>query len=230
VPVAATALVWLLLRLPSMPAQTKQGSANVFKLMARAPIALGMLAASAFFMGQFMLFTYLRPFLETVTQMSVSLLSFALLVIGVAGLLGTFVIGAFLKNGLYRTLIVIPLLMAAIALALVGFGASATITIILLGLWGLVATAAPVGWWTWLARTLPDDAEAGGGLMVAIIQLAIAAGATVGGILFDLSGYQATFEASAVVLGGAAVLGILAARAAVRDCPDIRARAQAKAV
>jgi predicted MFS family arabinose efflux permease len=120
--------------------------------------------------------------------------------------------------------------MAAIALALVGFGASATITIILLGLWGLVATAAPVGWWTWLARTLPDDAEAGGGLMVAIIQLAIAAGATVGGILFDLSGYQATFEASAVVLGGAAVLGILAARAAVRDCPDIRARAQAKAV
>jgi hypothetical protein len=52
----------------------------------------------------------------------------------------------------------------------------------------------------------------------------------VGGILFDLSGYQATFEASAVVLGGAAVLGILAARAAVRDCPDIRARAQAKAV
>lgn len=230
VPVAATALVWLLLRLPSMPAQTKQGSANVFKLMARGPIALGMLAASAFFMGQFMLFTYLRPFLETVTQMSVSLLSFALLVIGVAGLLGTFVIGAFLKNGLYRTLIVIPLLMAAIALALVGFGASATITIILLGLWGLVATAAPVGWWTWLAGTLPDDAEAGGGLMVAIIQLAIAAGATVGGILFDLSGYQATFEASAVVLGGAAVLGILAARAAVRDCPDIRARAQAKAV
>src|SRR3546814_4939700 len=80
-----------------MPAQTKQGSANVFKLMVRAPIALGMLAASAFFMGQFMLFTYLRPFLETVTQMSVSLLSFALLVIGVAGLLGTFLIGVFLK-------------------------------------------------------------------------------------------------------------------------------------
>lgn len=216
VPVAAVALVWLLLRMPSMHSQPKEGSNNVFRLMTRAPVALGMLAVSTFFMGQFMLFTYLRPFLETATQVSVSMLSFMLLVIGVAGLLGTFLIGAFLKNGLYRTLIVIPLLMAAIAMALVWFGGSVMITTFLLGLWGLVATAAPVGWWTWLARTLPDNAEAGGGLMVAIVQLAIAAGATVGGILFDLSGYQATFETSAAVLGMAAVLTLLAARSAVR--------------
>ncbi|WP_207281481.1 MFS transporter [Pseudomonas sp. FW300-N2F2] len=217
VPVAAIALVWLLLRLPSMPSKAKQGSTNVFKLMTRAPVALGMLAVSTFFMGQFMLFTYLRPFLETVTQVSVSRLSFMLLVIGVAGLLGTFLIGTCLKNNLYRTLIVIPLLMAAIAIALVGFGGSVTITTLLLGLWGLVGTAAPVGWWTWLSRTLPEDAEAGGGLMVAIVQLAIAAGATVGGLLFDLSGYRATFETSAAVLAMAAVLTVLAARSAVRE-------------
>jgi predicted MFS family arabinose efflux permease len=64
---------------------------------------------------------------------------------------------------------------------------------------------------------LPDDAEAGGGLMVAIVQLAIASGATVGGVLFDLSGYRATFETSAAVLVVAAVLTILAARAAARQ-------------
>jgi predicted MFS family arabinose efflux permease len=217
VPVAALALAWLLLSLPSMPTQVKRGSGNPFKLMARATVVLGMVAVSTFFMGQFMLFTYLRPFLETVTQVGVSLLSLMLLAIGLAGLLGTFLIGAFLKEGLYRTLIIIPLLMAAIALALVGFGSSASVTAVLLGLWGLVATAAPVGWWTWLARTLPDDAEAGGGLMVAIVQLAIASGATVGGVLFDLSGYRATFETSAAVLVVAAVLTILAARAAARQ-------------
>ena len=217
VPVAALALAWLLLSLPSMPNQAKRNGGNPFKLMTRAPVALGMLAVSTFFMGQFMLFTYLRPFLETVAQVGVSLLSLMLLAIGLAGLLGTFLIGSFLKNGLYRTLIVIPLLMAAIALALVGFGSSASVTAVLLGLWGLVATAAPVGWWTWLARTLPDDAEAGGGLMVAIVQLAIASGATVGGVLFDLSGYRATFETSAAVLVVAAVLTILAARAAARQ-------------
>ncbi|CAN7411340.1 MFS transporter [Pseudomonas sp. GL-B-26] len=217
IPVAIVACVWLLLSLPAMKSQNDSGTGNVFKLMKSTPVALGMVAVSVFFMGQFMLFTYLRPFLETVTHVNVSMLSLMLLVLGLAGLAGTFLIEAFLKNGLHRTLIVIPILMAVIALALVSFGSSAATTTVLLGLWGLVATAAPVGWWTWLARTLPDAAEAGGGLMVAIIQLAIASGATVGGLVFDSSGYQATFELSATLLGVAAVLAFLAARAASRE-------------
>lgn len=217
IPVAVVACVWLLLSLPAMKSKSGSGTGNVFRLMQRIPVALGMVAVSVFFMGQFMLFTYLRPFLETVTHVSVSMLSLMLLVLGLAGLAGTFLIEAFLKNGLHRTLVVIPVLMAVIALALVSFGSSATTTTVLLGLWGLVATAAPVGWWTWLARTLPDATEAGGGLMVAIIQLAIASGATVGGLVFDLSGYRATFELSAILLGAAAVLAFLAARAASRE-------------
>jgi predicted MFS family arabinose efflux permease len=217
IPVAVVASVWLLCSLPAMKSQSESGTGNVFRLMKSLPVALGMVAVSVFFMGQFMLFTYLRPFLETVTHVSVSMLSLMLLVLGLAGLAGTFLIEALLKNGLHRTLVVIPILMAVIALALVAFGSSAATTTVLLGLWGLVATAAPVGWWTWLARTLPDAAEAGGGLMVAIIQLAIASGATVGGLVFDLSGYQATFELSATLLGVAAVLAFLAARTASRE-------------
>lgn len=84
-------------------------------------------------------------------------------------------------------------------------------------MWGLFATAAPVGWWTWVARTLPNDAEAGGGLMVAVVQLAITFGAVVGGILFDTTGYQATFGASTVLLLIAAVLTALTARSARTD-------------
>lgn len=217
IPVAVIASLWLWASLPAMKSQSGSGTGNVFRLMKSTPVALGMAAVSVFFMGQFMLFTYLRPFLETVTHVSISMLSLMLLVLGLAGLAGTFLIEAFLKNGLHRTLIVIPILMAAIALALVSFGSSAATTTVLLGLWGLVATAAPVGWWTWLARTLPEDAEAGGGLMVAIIQLAIASGATVGGLVFDSNGYRATFELSATLLGVAAVLAFLAARAASRE-------------
>ena len=162
VPVAALAALWLLLSLPAIKHERSDKSGNVFRLMNRAPVALGMVAVSVFFMGQFMLFTYLRPFLETVTHVSVSMLSLMLLVLGIAGLVGTFLIERFLRNGLYQTLIAIPILMALIAVALVAFGSSPMTTTLLLGLWGLVATAAPVGWWTWLARTLPDDAEAGG--------------------------------------------------------------------
>lgn len=217
VPVALLASAWLLFSLPNIKSVANKGSSNVLRLMRKMPVALGMVAVSVFFMGQFMLFTYLRPFLETVTHVSVSMLSLMLLILGLSGLAGTFLIEMFLKNGLHRTLIVIPILMAVIALALVLFGSSVMTTTVLLGLWGLVATAAPVGWWTWLAKTLPDDAEAGGGLMVAIVQLAIALGATVGGVVFDLSGYRATFELSATLLVVAAVFALMAARAASRQ-------------
>ncbi|MFN8682541.1 hypothetical protein ACDP63_15580 [Paracoccus sp. P2] len=103
-------------------------------------------------------------------------------------------------------------LTAAIAVALIAFGGSFAVTAALLVLWGLLATSAPVGWWTWLSRTLPHDAEAGGGLMVAVVQLAITLGAVVGGLLFDASGYQSTFTASAVILLVAAVLAALTSR------------------
>lgn len=216
VPVALLAGAWLMLSLPSMKAAGGAASGNVLRLLKRPSVALGMLAVSVFFMGQFMLFTYLRPFLETVTQVSVSVLSLMLLGLGAAGLAGTFLIEGFVKKSLHRTLIAIPLLMAVIAMALIAFGSSTVITAVLLGLWGLVATAAPVGWWTWLARTLPDAAEAGGGLMVAVVQFAIASGAIIGGVLFDMSGYRATFESSAGLLIVAAVLALLAARSASR--------------
>jgi predicted MFS family arabinose efflux permease len=214
VPVAAIALVWKLFSLPGM--KTGQGASpgGVFRLLKRPAVALGMLAVSLFFLGQFALFTYLRPFLESVTQLGVSALSLMLLLVGVAGFVGTTAIGGFLENSLYRTLIVIPLLMAGLALALIAFGSSVAASAVLLGIWGLVATSAPVAWWTWLARSLPQDAEAGGGLMVAVVQLAIASGATFGGILFDASGYRATFGMSAAVLVAAAGVAWLAARAA----------------
>ena len=212
VPVAAIALVWQWISLPAMTAEHATGSGNVFRLLKSRTVALGMAACGAFFMGQFVLFTYVRPFLETVAHASVSTLSLILLGIGVAGFIGTAVIGVFLKRGLYRTLITIPVLMAAIALTLIPFGAWIGPVAALLGLWGLLATAAPVGWWSWIADAMPTDAEAGGGLMVAVIQLAIALGSTMGGVLFDSSGYQSTFVASAAVLLLAAFLSVMTSR------------------
>ena len=97
-PVAAIAFGWKLVSLPSMQSAPR-ASANALRLLARPPVALGMAAVSVFFMGQFTLFTYLRPFLETVTHAGTVTLSLLLLVIGVAGFAGTFLIGGVLERG-----------------------------------------------------------------------------------------------------------------------------------
>jgi predicted MFS family arabinose efflux permease len=213
VPVAAIAFGWKFLSLPPMAAQPGASPLGILRLLKRPPVAFGMAEVSLFFSGQFALFTYLRPFLETVTHTSVALLTGMLLLIGVAGVVGTALIGGVLQGRLYRVLVATPLLMAAIGVALVAFGSSTATVAVLLAAWGLLGTSAPVGWWTWLAETLPREAEAGGGLIVAVVQLAIMLGATVGGLLFDASGYRATFYMSAVLLVASAGLSALAARA-----------------
>jgi len=216
VPVSLIALAWQWKALPSLPAVAQaNGWARVFyplTLFKHPGVVVGMLASSLLFMGQFGLFTYVRPFLETVTGVQDTAISLILLVIGAAGFMGTVLIGRVLQKGFYQTLIAIPLLMAAIALALVAFGNVLTIVVVLLGLWGLLGTAQPVGWWAWVAKVFPKDAEAGGGLFVAVVQLSIALGSTVGGLLFDASGYRSTFFASAALLIVCAVMTAITAR------------------
>lgn len=205
-PVAAVALAWQWVCLPSMEAEEGRSHGGVVVLLRRRAVALGMMACAAFFMGQFALFTYVRPFLERVTHAGASAVPWVMLAIGVSGFVGTLAIGAFIRRGLYRTLVILPALMALIAVTLVPLGPHLWPTAALLSAWGLLATSAPVGWWSWLARTFTDNAEAGGGLMVAVVQCSIALGATLGGLLFDSLGFASTFLASAGILLFAALL------------------------
>ncbi|MFZ3388065.1 MFS transporter [Buttiauxella gaviniae] len=213
VPVAIVAFIWQCFSLPNMAAdKSRQSHSAIFQLLRRPIVSIGLLACGLFFIGQFALFTYVRPFLETVPQVDITTLSLILFTIGMAGFTGTLVIGTFLKAGFYQTLVAIPLIMACITGMLMLTGYNVGVVTLLLGLWGLVATAAPTGWWTWLARTLPNDAEAGGGLMVAVVQLSIALGSTVGGIVFDNSGWQSTFSLSGVFLLCAGALTLFISR------------------
>jgi predicted MFS family arabinose efflux permease len=200
VPIAALTLLWQFVTLPKMPSHERASAAAAFKVLRRPEVPYGMLAAALFFLGQFALFTYLRPFFETVTRVDVTTISALLLVMGVAGLVGTSLIGFVIRERLYASLVFMPFAMAVIAIARIAFGSSLSATAALMFLWGFIGTAAPVGWWTWLSKALPDDAEAGGGLMVAVVQLAVTTGAAGGGVLFDSSGYRATFLFSTVIL------------------------------
>lgn len=213
VPLSIVAFIWQCVSLPAMKNDnviTPRGS--VFRLFRFPIVAIGMLACGLFFMGQFTLFTYVRPFLETVTRVNASGLSLILLTIGAAGFVGTLVVSAFLNAKFYPTLMAIPLLMAAIAVSLIMTGHSVWVVALLLGFWGMLATAAPTGWWTWIAHTLPDDAEAGGGLMVAVIQLSIALGSTVGGLVFDNLGWESSFGLSGMLLLSAVAMTFLTSR------------------
>ena len=223
VPVAVLAIVWQAFTLPALPGEKAGKSGAIWNLLRRPALLFGLITVAMLFVGQFALFTYLRPFLEQVTHVGVSLLSVMLLIVGASGFAGTLVIGRIVDKALFVILTALPAIMALVALALALLGGSAPAVALLLAIWGFAGTAAPVAWWTWLARTVPDEAEAGGGLMVAIVQLAITLGATVGGFVFDAAGAKLEFLSCSILLAVAAIAAFALARrfggAAARPLP-----------
>ncbi|MGN6550354.1 MAG: MFS transporter [Pararhizobium sp.] len=211
VPIGLAAMAWQLAVLPRMPAESSAPAGRIVGLLGHRVFAVGMAATTLAFRGQFSLFTYLRPFLEGVTGLDVNALSMDLLGLGLAGLVGTSVIGFVLRAHLGAVLIGLPAALAIIALSLIALGPFAIATAALLILWGLFTTPIPVAWNTLMTRVIPDDLEAGGGLQVALIQFAITFGAFAGGLLFDAAGWWSPFALSAVLLFGSTLFAIAAA-------------------
>lgn len=199
-PLAILTFAWQWLTLPALPSNRNARKVSAPGVLRHPKARSGMLAITLLFAGQFALFTYLRPFLESVTKANVNILSVVLLIMGAAGVAGNVLFARMLSKRLFATLALAPLVMAAVAAALVVLGPHLVPTALFLAVWGLISTALPVAWWTWLSQTFPDDAEAAGGLMVAVIQMAITLGAAGGGLLYDQFGYQTTFVVSAVLL------------------------------
>lgn len=201
---AGLGLVTLLAQIGTLPKMAP--SASVIKLrtmvdvLLRPGLGLGMLSAMLVFTGHFAFFTYIRPFLETVTGVGISAVSAILLGFGVANFLGTLLAGALIERSLRLTLVLTPLFMAVLGMGLVAFGGVPAGAAVMVALWGLAFGTVPVAWTTWLTRTAPDQAETAGGLLVAAIQFAIALGAAAGGAIFDLNGATGVFTASAAVL------------------------------
>ncbi|MER1974633.1 MFS transporter [Pseudocitrobacter faecalis] len=203
---SVVALFWQLWVLPSMRPQSVGSFATLFKVLARPGMLGGMFATILIFSGHFAFFTYLRPFLETVAQTSVEGVSLILLGFGVANFIGTSVAGYLLSRNLHLTLALVPFVMSFLALLMVLFGHMVLLDAALVALWGFAFGLVPVGWSTWLATTVPDEAESAGGLLVASIQLAISAGAAGGGLVFDLNGASGVFLGSGVLLLSAMVI------------------------
>jgi DHA1 family purine ribonucleoside efflux pump-like MFS transporter len=217
------AFAWQWFTLPRMASNGSARMGTLLEVMKRPAMRAGMLAVILVFTGHFAFFTYLRPFLETVTGVGVNGLSGMLLGFGVANFIGTSLAGFLLERNLRLTLLLMPLAMGTMALVLVLLGRAPVADAVLVALWGMAFGCVPVAWTTWITRTVPDEAESGGGLIVAAVQLAITLGAAVGGVVFDHAGANGVFVGAAVALIVAAAAIALRLPAVAALASDARA-------
>lgn len=204
--VGVVTLVFQLFTLPPLAPRRPARLSTVLEVLLRPGIAVGMLACVLVHTGHFALFTYIRPFLESTSGVGTEGLALMLLGFGAANFVGTLLAGWLLEKSPRGTMVLMPALVGVTALALVWLPASVPGQVVLLALWGMAFGGVPVAWSNWVARAVPDQAESAGGMVVASVQSAIAAGAAAGGAMFSFSGIDGVFVAAGILMLLAALL------------------------
>ena len=200
VPIAVATLIWQWISLPKMPPQTANPIGKLFALLKRRNVSFAMLGVMLTFAGAFATFTYLRPFLETYTRVTVPQLSLLLLGLGLAGFIGTYGASILLRRHLYVLIMGLPLLLAAVTMGLLATRFHIWAVAAAMIAWGALNSAIPVCWSNWLTKGISDEPESGGGLLVGAIQLSIMLGGAFGGWLLDHISVAATFVGGSVLL------------------------------
>ena len=192
--------LWVLKALPSLPGESASQQQNMFGLLKRPGVMAGMCAIFMAFAGQFAFFTYIRPVYMTLAGFDVDGLTLVLLSFGIASFIGTSLSSVLLKRSVKAALAIAPLVLTACAVALVLWGESKIVASTVAIIWGFAFALIPVGWSTWITRSLSDQAEKAGSIQVAVIQLANTCGAAVGGIALDHLGLLSPLVLSGILM------------------------------
>ncbi|MBT1607258.1 MFS transporter [Curtobacterium flaccumfaciens] len=197
------ALVLQLAMLPRIPAQQRVRFATLASLLRVPRARVGLIAAAFVFAAQFAAYTYIAPYLQQLVGVGPDTVTIALLVFGVAGIVGNFAAGFTLDRSVLGTIGASKFVLAAAVVLLPLLAHSVVGVFVLLVVWGLVWGALPLGMQTWMSTASPAGSETGLALFVTTIQLAIAAGSVLGGAAVSSFGLAADFW----LAGGVAIVG-----------------------
>ena len=168
----------------------------------RAAIAVTFLVVTA----HFGTYTYVTPFLAEVTHAGPRAITLFLLAYGVAGILGNFLAGMWVKRRPRGTFAVAAGLVAVATLLLPVLGTGHTGALALLLVWGVAYGAVPVCSQTWFVTAAPHAPEAASVLFTSSFQATFSFGALAGGAVVD-----AASTTVVMTLGGiAATLAMVA--------------------
>ncbi|EOP6687445.1 MFS transporter [Escherichia coli] len=193
-------IFWIIKSLPSLPGEPSHQKQNTFRLLQRPGVMAGMIAIFMSFAGQFAFFTYIRPVYMTLAGFGVDGLTLVLLSFGIASFVGTSLSSFILKRSVKLALAGAPFVLALSALVLTLWGSDKIVATGVAIIWGLTFALIPVGWSTWITRSLADQAEKAGSIQVAVIQLANTCGAAIGGYALDNIGLTSPLMLSGTLM------------------------------
>lgn len=196
--------------LPPLPSRERLRFRDLTDQLRDAATRVNIVALMLVVMAHFAAYTYVVPVLEEVAGLDPAIIAAVLMVYGAAGVVGSFAAGWLAKHRLHGLVVGSVALTAAVTLILplsIGTGPATVLLIV----WGLAYGAVPVGFQVWMLRTAPN-AEAASAFFVAVFQLAIGAGAVLGGLAMDVIDHRAAMWVGTGFAGIALVLVAAALR------------------
>lgn len=181
--VAALLAQWV--ALPSLHVTHRVGARDLLGIFGTRPARIGLIAMTLALCGQFATYTYITPFLATVSGFGGKVISLLLLGYTFIGLLGNFIGGSAAQRNVRATLIGSILFIALPLAMLPALGASRPWVLVALAAWGTAYGALPVALQMWMAQATREVREGGMALFVANFQISIALGSFVGGRIVD---------------------------------------------
>ncbi|MFM0500281.1 MFS transporter [Paraburkholderia caffeinilytica] len=199
----AIALVAQAFLVPSLPSVAAVNVTDFISLARRRQIQLSMLMIALIFGAHFVTFTYIAPLLLqdfTINEMTLLLLAF-----GVIGFFSNAILSVVATKRLTASIAGLSALLLCAIIMMMLFEHSRIGESVAMLIWGIALGALPLLFSMWIQRTTADLLEAGSAMFVSVIQVAIAVGSAVGGVIADHAGMNVDFLAG----GGLTVVGLL---------------------
>ncbi len=200
----AVALVAQFFFVPSLPSNAALRLHDLTTLLRRSHPRKSMLMVALVFGAHFSSYTYITPFLLRNANLGMPTITWLLLGFGMIGFISNFVVSSTVTRNLKVSLgaMVSLLMIALVSLPLMQHSPVGVAALVLA--WGVSFGALPLCFSIWIQRATPDSPEAGSALFVSIIQVAIALGSLVGGVVVDHVGIAADLLLGSVL----ALLGL----------------------
>lgn len=184
----------------------------------KTPFALvGIIATAVAFIGQFGASTFITPLLIEHVHMgeggAVTALLFAY---GASGIVGTLVGGPLVARSRVATFALAASGVGVALIALPTLGTSKVAVGVAVVAWGLIWGVIPLTAQVWMLRAMPDAQEAASAVNVSNLQISIAIGSAVGGLLVDNAGLVPVYLVGGAIVIVSALFASIAGRRAQR--------------
>jgi DHA1 family purine ribonucleoside efflux pump-like MFS transporter len=209
---AVLALALQVASLPKIPPSAAGGVRGIGSTLRSGVIWLGLIATLLIYSGHFAGFTYIRPVTASISDIDGAGVAVVLMVFGVMNRFGTLLAGPLADRAPRTDVLLFPsavgagmLLMLVAAGSFVGLFSAVV-------LWGVGFGGVATSLQSWGARVEPGRLEQIGGLLVMVANVAVAAGAIIGGFLIDGSASSAPLLGGVAAIVGGLVITSLPAR------------------